>query len=243
MARNRRKKALYEVIGRGRSDLSYRAGLEPLHPGIAEKGRAGVSKSRRLLAWPKGPKIVQLVAGRVEISMPYQLAIAVLLGIILLALVVFRLGQSRGSGPGSLAVVSKAAQQEVAVSGQERAASAADTPVRTAGAAAVKRQEQPPVESKGRNRIVIQTYAIAAHLQPVKQYFADKGIETEIRNIGGTYYLVTAEKFENPQKKGTNGYLARRRIIELGAGYKAPPGYETFGTQPFNDAYGMRFDD
>ncbi len=243
MVRNRKRKSLYEVIGRYQSNLSYHSSLEPLHADMAEKDRTGVSKARRLLAWPKGPRIVQLIAGRVEISMPYQLAIAVLLGVILLVLVVFRLGQNYGSGTGNLAVVPEAAQQEMSGSGQNTAAIAADTPVRTAGAAAAKKEERPAVESKGRNRIVIQTYAIAAQLEPVKQYFADKGIETEIRNIGGTYYLVTAEKFENPQRKGTNGYLVRQRIIDLGAGYKAPPGYETFGTQPFNDAYGMRFDD
>jgi len=80
-------------------------------------------------------------------------------------------------------------------------------------------------------------------LEPVKQYFASFGIETEIRQVGSWYYLVTKDKYENPERPGTEGYVAKERIIKLGANYKAPPGYESFGTQPFHDAYGMRFDD
>jgi hypothetical protein len=80
-------------------------------------------------------------------------------------------------------------------------------------------------------------------LEPVKEHFAQFGIETEIKRIDEWYYLVTKDKYDNPQKPGTDGYLARQRIIELGAQYKAPPGYETFGKEPFHDAYGMKFDD
>jgi hypothetical protein len=77
----------------------------------------------------------------------------------------------------------------------------------------------------------------------VKQFYTENGVETEIRKIGGMYYLVTTSKYENPEKQGTDGYLAKQKIIELGAKYKAPQGYETFGTKPFHDAYGMKFDD
>jgi hypothetical protein len=81
------------------------------------------------------------------------------------------------------------------------------------------------------------------HLEPVRLYFAEKGIETEIRRIGDRYYLVTSQKYDNPEREGTEGYQAKQKIIETGAGYKSPPGYESFGTRPFSDAYGMRFDD
>jgi len=98
-------------------------------------------------------------------------------------------------------------------------------------------------ESKGNNRIVIQEYQVRAHLEPVKKYFDQSGIETEIRKIGGTYYLVTREKYENPGRAGTDGYVAKQRIIAVGAQYKAPQGYETFARNLFKDAYGMKFDD
>ena len=45
---------------------------------------------------------------------------------------------------------------------------------------------------------------------------------------------------ENPNKLGTDGYAARTRIIELGANYVSPPGYDSFGAEPFYDAYGMK---
>jgi hypothetical protein len=57
---------------------------------------------------------------------------------------------------------------------------------------------------------------------------------------------VTKNGYDNPDKPGTDGYLAKQKIIELGAGYKPPTGYETFrradGTGPFNDAFGMKFE-
>ena len=90
---------------------------------------------------------------------------------------------------------------------------------------------------------MIQTYQLRTHLEPVKQYFAQFGIETDIKKIGDWYYLVTKDKYENPEKSGTDGYFAKQKIIELGAEYKAPQGYETFGSKPFYDAYGQRFDD
>ncbi|MHC4888580.1 MAG: hypothetical protein ACYTEO_03840, partial [Planctomycetota bacterium] len=99
------------------------------------------------------------------------------------------------------------------------------------------------VESKGNHRIVIQTYQIRADLEPVKQHFARFGIETEIRRINEVYYLVTKEKYENPEKSGTDGYLAKERMIAVGAKYKAQQGYEPFGAKSFETAYGMRFDD
>jgi len=180
---------------------------------------------------------VQFNAGRIEISMPYQVAIALLLGIILLFLVVFRLGQ-----------ITYLSSQEVIEPGvetpqtvQEGPAKVTAEPRQTTVPASGEKLE--PLRTQGNNRIVIQTYQFRAQLEPAKQYFARFGIETEIRKIGDWYYLVTSNKYENPEKAGTDGYLAKQKIIELGAEYKAPQGYETFGTKPFHDAYGMRFDD
>jgi hypothetical protein len=92
------------------------------------------------------------------------------------------------------------------------------------------------------NRIVIQTFQVRSHLEPVGQYFAQFGIETEIRKIGEWYYLLTKNKYQNPQSPGTDGYLMKQKIIQLGANYKAPPGYETFAPNLFKDAYGMKVD-
>ena len=246
MARNREKKALYEVMSKTWSKPRHDKTLEQLHPEKSDKDKQIATKfSARLRGraakWLNRPRIVQFNAGRVEISMPYQLAIALLLGLVLLVLVVFRLGQSSQKATDSAAKMPKSTQKtapKTTVGAPQRAAlpeeKAPVTPVT---------QKVEPVKPKGDNRIVIQSYQLRADLEPVKQYFAQFGIETEIVKIGDWYYLVTKDKYENPGKPGTDGYLAKQKIIELGAKYKAPPGYETFGSKPFSDAYGKKFDE
>ena len=182
--------------------------------------------------WPKRPRIVQFNAGKIEISIPYQVAIALLLGVILLVLIAFRLGQKTKSKQGGITAPDVKKTTENGEGNSEATNLSAE------------KIAQPTAESpKGNNRIVIQTYRLRTHLEPVKQYFALFGIETEIKKIDDWYYLVTKDKYENPEKSGTDGYFAKQKIIELGAKYKAPQGYETFGSKPFHDAYGQRFDD
>ena len=247
MVRKRRKKSLYEVIGQTWPKSGLDKALEQPHPERpGEKGGPAAAESttpvpERLAKWPQRPRIVQLNAGRIEISIPYQLAIAILLGIVLLVLIVFRLGQSSQKVSGSASEIPKNIRKVApgAIVGIPQMSVPAEK--KTPTPESTKKVE--PVRSKGNNRIVIQTYQLRAHLEPVRQYFAQFEIETEIKKIGDWYYLVTKNRYENPEKSGTDGYLAKQKIIEWGAKYKAPPGYETFGTKPFHDAYGMRFED
>jgi hypothetical protein len=236
MVRHRGKKSLYEVMGRVVSKPSPDKSLEQTYgqqDGVDESGAkitAGIAK------WPKKPKIVQLNVDRINISVSYQLAIAIILGLILLVLVVFRLGQLSRIGE------EKPVETESGIVEMPKAVAAAAKRSEPAAVGEVAAEAR-PIVSKGNNRIVIQTYLLRAHLEPVRRYFAQFGIETEIRKIDDWYYLVTKEKYENPEKPGTDGYIAKQRIIEIGAKYKAPQGYESFGTRPFYDAYGKRFDD
>jgi hypothetical protein len=235
MARNRKKKALYEVIGKtlpkpdpGRAGEQSQVEKSGTDESSAPKPGATI--------WPRRPRVLQFNAGRIELSLPYQLAIALILGLVLLVLVVYRLGQM--SYPAEQEAGNSAAKIEEI--DWEKATGPATVDIRTTPGGD---GEVEPVEQKGNNRIVIQTYETRTQLEPVKEYYGSFEIETEIRKIGGWYYLVTKDKYENPKKRGTEGYLAKQRIIELGADYKAPPGYESFGKKPFHDAYGMRFDD
>jgi len=252
MARNREKKALYEVMSKATwPKPRYDKTLEPLHPEKSGENKQTTTKfpvllRGRVAKWLNRPRIVQFNAGRIEISMPYQLAIALLLGLVLLVLVVFRLGQityrssQKVTGPAAKMPesVQKAAPKVTAVVAPQKAAPAEEKmPVPPFI------QKVEPVKPKGDNRIVIQSYQLRADLEPVKQYFAQFGIETEIIKISDWYYLVTKDKYENPGKPGTDGYHAKQKIIELGAKYKAPPGSEAFGSQPFRDAYGKKFDE
>jgi hypothetical protein len=262
MVHNAKKKALYEVIGR----TGLRLGYEQLHPNGTAGTSAGQTPSagstspgqaQGVVRWTIKPSVVQLNVGRIEFSIPYQVGIAVLLGVLLAAVVLFRLGERIGSRE----VVTKASAATKPVvnpstsSGQAKPAESRpvspkpvtqDTPVvkqptaqDTSAAAVVANQPA----STGRNRIVLKMYQVRSHLEPAKEYFDKMGVATEIIEKNNWYYLVTKNKYDNPEKAGTDGYLARQKIIEIGAGYKAPVGVESFGPKPFSDAYGMRFDE
>jgi hypothetical protein len=240
MVHNTKKKALYEVIGRAGS----KSGYEQLHP----NGTAGENPSTNpetlpnVVRWVRKPSVVQFNSGRIEFSIPYQVGIAVALGTLLMAVVLFRLGQRVGNRdipantPAAKTVVNPSTS-----SGQQvrPAAQSAPAPDVTANQAT----QATSATSTGRNRIVLKMYQVRSHLEPAKEYFDKMGVATEIIEKDNWYYLVTKNKYDNPGKAGTDGYLAKQKIIELGAGYKAPAGFETFGPNPFSDAYGKRFDD
>jgi hypothetical protein len=190
-----------------------------------------------LTHWLIKPRFVQFNAGRIELSLPYQLVIAILLAGIVLLLVVFRLGQYVPAKKSAQTTTEKVKPAQKAAALKPVAIAATKSPV-SAAAAAVETSR-----SKGTNKIVIQAHQNNTELEPVKDYFASNGIEMEIRKIGSWYYLVTKGKFDNPEKAGTDGAAMKQRIIELGAKYEAPAGYGSFGPKPFSDAYGMRFDD
>ena len=242
MIHNTKKKALYEVMGRAGSKPGY----EQLHP----NGAAGQASSPQpgqaqgVVRWTSKPSVVQLNVGRIEFSIPYQVGIAVLLGVLLAAVVLFRLGERVGSR--EVATKAPAAAKPVVDKLMSPKPVTQDTPAvkqptaQDTSAASVA-ANQPT--STGKNRIVLKMYQVRSHLEPAKQYFDKMGVATEIIEKGNWYYLVTKNKYDNPDKAGTDGYLAKQKIIELGAGYKAPVGFETFGPKPFSDAFGMRFDD
>lgn len=256
MAYYREKKALYEVLSKAswpkpRSDK----GLEPLHTEVPGEDKPSEPKLPAIgrVRWLNRPRVVQLNSGRVEVSVPYQLAIALLLGLVLLVLVAYRLGQIsyRGSTKASAptAKTPETVQKASPVVMMERPAAEKVTPTASPKAVPAEVKTSPPVaqkvelaKPKGDNRIVIQSYQLRADLEPVKQYFAEHGIETEIIKIDAWYYLVTKDKYENPGKPGTDGYLMKQKIIELGDKYKAPAGSESFGEHPFRDAYGKKFE-
>ncbi len=251
MARNRGKKALYEVIGKGRLKPTSAGSAEPLHPEPEEERpvvenqdvQADVQPGEVTARIWKKPSILHINAGRIEFSLPYQYALALMLGLVVVVMFAYWLGQrSQPAGP-----VRPNPSRETP--GNTRA----NPPVRDTGGVRPLASSTNPVnytdrtgasaEPTGNNRIVIQTCRLRTHLEPVKQYFAQFRIQTEIRKISNMFYLVTSKKYDNPNKPGTDGYLAKQKIVELGAGYKAPAGYDSFAPKLFNDAFGMKFDD
>lgn len=239
MARNSKKAALYEVISKARAKHSSDNRLQQSSKDGTDRDQADTGVIEGLARWPKRPRVMQFNAGRLEVSMPYQLMIALFLGLVLLFLVVFRLGQNlnRQNQTEVIAEMPKKQLDQAALA--SLSVRKTDTPEKTE--AAMKKAE--PAKPGANNRIVIQTLDVRRDLEPVQRYYARFGINTDIRKINNVYYLVTSEKYKNPERAGTDGYIAKQKIVKVGVNYEPPSGYRSFGTKPFQDAYGMRFDD
>jgi hypothetical protein len=232
MARIRRKKALYEVINRNRSKTSGIPAVAPLHPEQQDKPKeqkAGKKKesARKVLQWPTKPKILQFHAGRIEISLPLQLAVALALGIVLIALLFFRLGQMSHSP----------ATQNTTPSQNAETGNPPARPDVTESSVA------PPagntVSSTANQIIILVQHDRYADLTPVQQHFAQFGVATQIVPREEKYFLVTTKRYEN-FASGSDGSNDLQFIKKIGASYKAPQGRETFARHLFSDAYGAK---
>jgi hypothetical protein len=250
MARNRGKKALYEVMSRARSKSGYGRPPEqqaPTRPSAVEPAaaepQAGPVVTKIAAKWWRKPRVVQLNAGRIEFSMPYQVAVAAGLVLVLALLASYRLGQfARFSVPVGPAPASGQAQQGPTENVANRTAVETPPPAAPADKTPPKTQKPEPVVPAGDNAIVLAHYHSMADLQPVQAHFAEYGIKTEIVPDSGRYILQTTQRYQNTTTRGSDGYNAIQKIKEIGALYKgkAPPGYETFAPNYFSDAYGRK---
>jgi len=246
MVRNRGKKALYEVMSKARDKPGYGRTLEQMQPKSSVEGKSAVNieKSKATTRWMRKPRIVQFNFGRIEFSMPYQLAVALVLGLILLVLAAFRLGQEYNL-----------TDQRAISTAVERPQISRRTPIEPDMAdireppapvedSTLLDEDVTPVQPKstGNNVIVLVQYEARADLVPVRAHFAEYGIDTEIVMESGSYFLQTKNRYDNPGTPGTDGYKAKQKIIEVGAKYKgkAPPSFETFAPNFFSDAYGKK---
>jgi len=188
--------------------------------------------------WTKKRRMVQLNADKIDISIPYQLAIAVVLGLVLVLLVVFRLGQNSVERQ-----ISSPAEKVMKPAVPAKAVPKVETPVKQPVVEAVKKPEPPKpaaIGSTGDNRIVLAQYHSSRDLEPVQKYFADNGIDLMIENRESGFFLVTKNLYDNPAKAGTDGAAVKKKIADIGAEYKAPQGYESFAPKLFSDAYGEK---
>jgi hypothetical protein len=201
------------------------------------------------IQWWRKPKAIQMSAGRIEFSLPYQLVIAVALGLVLVILAAYRLGQySYLNAQQAAAEPLKKAPSNLPPKPQQ--SSRGQTPSGGQQVTQVNKTTSPdtgtgsPTATAGKNIIVIVEYKARADLVPVQAYFAENGIETEIVTQGGRYFLITKNHYDSFDKPGIDGYAARQKIIEVGAKYKgkAPQGYESFAPNFFKDAYGKKID-
>lgn len=251
MVRNRGKKALYEVMSKARAKSEPRKTIEHFQPAkpdvetpaIQQKGDAGVPKSTA--KWRRKPRIVQLNAGRIEFSMPYQIAVVLFLGFIFVVIAAYRLGQA--SYP------TQQQEQQVAQSEPEQLDADTERPIVPTSSNIEQPQPSEPVEDTtagtevaepaeptGDNVIVVAQYDSMPALAAVQTYFDKFNIKLRIVPEGGQYFLQTIQRYDNPSKPGTDGYDALQKIKKIGKDYKAPKGYETFAPNYFQDAYGKK---
>ena len=268
MARNRGKKALYEVMSKARAKQSYAKSLEQMHSRKSEQVTPAVAPPKpapeapkAAAQWRKKPRIAQFNAGRFEFSVPYQVAIALGLVLVLLLLGSYRLGQ-RSIVPGQLAAdesggqVGKADQESdsglAKANMQESASPAENVPPQeqvmpNEDATRIVEEQVEPVKPKGKNAIVLAHSGRIVDFQPVVEHYEQHGIALKIVPLeNGRYQLRTVEQYvRNPATPGTDAFEAKRRIIEVGELYRgmAPAGLDTFGKHPFSDAYGKKVED
>ena len=254
MARYRGKKALYEVMSKAKVKPGAGKTIEQLHPKQNEQEEQQnkdkepvVEKPQAATQWWKKPRILQFNAGRIEFSLPYQIAIVIVLGLIALALIIFRFGQLSMANQETAGTVDGIANNaRMNPTGQANTnrtptanADVSRLPHSTSSGQAA-RQAPAAAQSTGNNVIVLAQYGAKPALVSVQEYFAGYGIELDIVLENGRYFLQTKNKYNNPMKAGTDGWQARQNIIKIGAAYKgqAPEGYETFAPRYFSDAYG-----
>jgi hypothetical protein len=246
MARNRGKKPLYEVMSKTKVMPSPGKTLEQLHPKRTDEfepdndNKPAVEKPKATTQWWNRPRIVQINGGRIEFSLQYQIAIAIVLGLILLVLIAYRLGQlsiTKLQTAGPVELTSNTLNNQTGQNDRNRMQQA--EPVTQSPPA---RQTAAAAKSTGNNVIVLTQYGARADLVPVQEYFTKKGVELDIVLENGRYFLQTKNTFDNPNNPGTDGYNMKQIITKIGAAYKneAPEGYQKFAPHYFSDAYGKK---
>jgi len=247
MTRNRSKKALYEVMSKARVKPDNGKIVEHLRPekpdeeAIAVRQKESAILTKSTAKWWRKPRIVQLNAGRIEFSMPYQVAVVLVLVFIFVMIAAYRFGQS--SYPAGKQETGQPAPAAQEIDGErpiEQATSNIPQPSTPTEDTTAKTEVVEPVKPTGNNVIVLVQYHSLADLAPVQAYFSEHGIELRIDLQQGSYFLQTIQRYDNPSRPGTDGYKALQKIKEVGKEYKAPTGYETFASKLFQDAYGKK---
>lgn len=206
---------------------------EPLNPRVKAET---VEKAKPEVIWTARPKPVRIYPDRIELCLSWQIAGLAVLALSAIFLVFFRLGQMKPS-------VKPVENQQPTAIRTDDIKPTAPVVVKTTPVA-VETQTPKMVEPMGENAIVITSYDLQSHLEPVKEYFAQFGIATEIYKPvrGSRYLLVSQNRYDTIDKPGTEGFEMKKKIMSVGASYRPPAGsgFEPFGSKPFQDPYAMK---
>jgi hypothetical protein len=232
--------ALYEAVNHDKFKATQDKQLERAIQSKDESPTPAAAVQKN--AWPTRPRTFQIHNGRIEAFVPHHVAVTVLMSLLLLLVLVFALGRWSGkrSAAGTMAEENQK-QSEIIMA---KTAEVAKTMAQISTATAVKPVVQltPPQavasSASAEYVIVIKQLSEERNLDPVKKYFDEHGIATEIKSVAGSYYLITKARFESVRKG--DGAVMLEKIKNVGARYQSPPGYGSFAPKMFNDAYGKK---
>ena len=207
------------------------------------------------------PKAMQIHDGRIEISLPYTIGVTILLAAVLLVLGAFRLGQMQHQvrlpavNDSTVNQPKPPAVKTEPIPARQEAPAAPVAPEKTVTDAAAA---APTPVKDGDNVIVLAQYPQAKALQAAQKYFAQNGIATEVVDVptlrailrqqgintsvlgNKDGFMLVSDFCNNPENPGTDGYKLKEQIKQVGRGYKAPAGLESFAPKYFSDAYGLK---
>ena len=230
MAKKPRRMTLYEAVRPSRGGFETPAYKKPDSPDTAkpvETARDQVVGRRRQSS------------RRIVLVIPYNVAGAIVLALVLALVIAFKTGQISGRKRAfsqvadSSLIDSSSPEQDVGRDSElsrtiDLSTSETDT------------EQERLMAPAGDHEIVVVQYAKPEDLKPVMEFFAYNGVQTKIEKRKDTYFLVTEDRYQNPDRPGSDGNRAFKRIKQIGLNYKAPQGFETFKPNLFEDAYGAK---
>lgn len=257
MAQKPGRSVLYEVIKQNQTKITIGQKIKQLCSKERKKGSyTGRKKAEKVpkqpekvkISWPRrrrGLSVVleKIIFGRGISSKSNPIRTTMVLLFIVVVFVGIKIGQNRTKTE-NLEGISGSKEVESIESGGVEESLTHD--IRDDLISVQKVEEDKNFEKEaifgpiGNHVIVIMTYGENRDLEPVKEFFAENGIKTVIENRGEYYFLLTKDYYQSPKREDSDGYRALQKIKRIGASYQAPVGYETFGSVPFQDAYGMK---
>ncbi len=244
MTKNQRK-VFYEAIRKSQEKIAsgiksgrFSSGKKET-PKFADGGKETLGLQDGVLSAGKKTEISSLTRTLV-ISVPYRVAGVIVLAMILVVLMAFWLGQIRGTRR-SVELEPVQVSEPAMTEQDEGSVTAEFEETDESGPVLDKTEADKAIfSSTGSNVIVIATVKDAEDLKPVQEYFSANGVGTKILQRELYSFLVTTDRFQSPNRRGSNGYKALQLIKKIGLDYKVPDGGKNFGKEPFQDAYPMK---
>lgn len=257
MAQKSRKLVLYEVIRQNQAKISIGQKIKQLRSKERKNGSyTGRKKAEKVpkefknvsVPWPPRRRILSVVLekiffGRGISSRFNPIRIIMILLFVMVVLAGIKIGQNRMKSdvPESVSGSKELESVESGVVVESLPLETGEDLISSEkGEAEKTAEESTKLGPVGDHVIVIMTYGENRDLEPVKEFFAENGIRTVIEKRGEYYFLLSKDYYQSPQRQNSDGYKALQKIKKIGASYQAPVGYETFGSMPFQDAYGMK---